>query len=500
MASPLAQSGRFQLDLVRYQLLDGSRSVHLERQPMELLILLVKRRGELVSREEIAAQLWSNGVFVDADQSINRAMRKLRLALHEDPDHPKFVETVVGKGYRFTGDIRITGLASERFQTSTSKPDDSSIVPALGEPHRSSRRIIFSAVLLILSAASIAATWFLSRHRTASPVPRFQSIAVLPLENLSGDPDQEYFAQGMTEALTTELAQISALKVISHTSVVQYKGTKKSLPQIAKELSVDAVVEGAVERAGDKVEITVQLIQAPSDHHLWAKSYERNLRDVLGLQREVTHSITDEIQAKLTPPEKAHLASARPIDPEAYEDYLRGRFLSAGSESDVRKGIAYLQRAIQKDPSYALAYAGLAESYISLGQPWIGGRSPKEVLPQAKAAATKALETDDSLGEAHLAFARVIQLHDWDWQGAEKEYRRALELNPNDTMGHYWYGEYLEAMGRNEEGFLQMRQAMQLDPNAGLADTLGYAFIWPRQYDQAIRAFQKILELSLIHI
>ena len=495
MASPVAQSGRFQLDLVRYQLLDGSRSVHLERQPMELLILLVKRRGELVSREEIAAQLWSNGVFVDADQSINRAMRKLRLALHEDPDHPKFVETVVGKGYRFTGDIRITGLASERFQSSTSKPDDSSIVPAFGEPHRSSRRIIFSAVLLILSAASIAATWFLSRHRTASPAPRFQSIAVLPLENLSGDPDQEYFAEGMTEALTTELAQISALKVISHTSVVQYKGTKKSLPQIAKELSVDAVVEGAVERAGDKVEITVQLIQAPSDHHLWAKSYERDLRDVLDLQREVTHSITDEIQAKLTPPEKAHLASARPIDPEAYEDYLKGRFLL--EKGDVRKSIAYFQEAIQKHPNYALAYAGLANSYISLGLPWGGDLSPKDVLPQAKAAARKALEIDDSVGQAHLALARVIQLYDWDWPAVEKEYRRAVDLNPNDDMAHAWYGEYLQEMGRNEEAFVQMRQAMTLDPlNPGGANELGYAFYTARQYDQAIRAFQKALQLE----
>ncbi len=462
---------------------------------MELLILLVKRRGELVSREEIAAQLWSNGVFVDADQSINRAMRKLRLALQEDPDHPKFVETVVGKGYRFTGDIRITGLASERFQSSTSKPDDSSIVPALGEPHRSSRRIIFSAVLLILSAASIAATWFLSRHRTASPVPRFQSIAVLPLENLSGDPDQEYFAEGMTEALTTELAQISVLKVISHTSVVQYKGTKKSLPQIAQELSVDAVVEGAVQRSGDKVEITVQLIHAPSDRHLWAKSYERSLRDVLELQGEVAHAITDEIKAKLTPLEKARLASARSIDSEVYADYLKGRFLL--DEGDVKKGIAYFQAAIQKDPNYALAYAGLAESYITLGQPWGGDMSPKEVLPQAKAAATKALEIDDSLGEAHAALARIIQLYDWDWPAVEKEYRRGLDLNPNDAMTHAWYGEYLQEMGRNEEAAVQMRQVMILDPlSPDGATELGFIFYTARQYDQAIHAFQKALELE----
>jgi adenylate cyclase len=300
----------------------------------------------------------------------------------------------------------------------------------------------------------------------------------------------------MTEALTTELAQISALKVISRTSVMQYKDTKKPLPQIARELGVDAVIEGAVQRSGDKVEITVQLIHAPSDRHLWAKSYERGLRDVLALQREVAQAIADEIKAKLTPPEKVHLGSARPINSEAYEDYLHGHYLLS-TEGNMRKGIAYFERAIQKDPNYALAYAGLAESYITLSQPWSGALSPKEALPQAKAAATKALAIDDSLGEAHSALAHVIELYDWDWQGAEKEYRRALELNPNDAMAHDWYGEYLQVMGRNEEGFVQVRQAMQLDPlNAHLADDLGFHFYAARQYDDAIRALQKRFELE----
>jgi len=335
---------------------------------------------------------------------------------------------------------------------------------------------------------------FLGKSETAT----IRSLAVLPLENLSRDPDQEYFADGMTEALTTELAQISSLKVISHTSVLQYKGTKKPLPQIAQELSVDAVIEGAVQRSGDKVEITVQLIQAPSDRHLWAKSYERGLPDVLELQREVTHSITDEIRAKLTSPEERRLLSARTINPEAYEDYLKGHFLLWGQgESDARKGIAYFQRAIQKDPNYALAYAGIAECYITLGQPWNGALSPKEILTQAKAAASKALVLDESLGEAHSAFAHVIELYDWDWQGAEKEYRRALELNPNDAMARFWFGEYLQVMGRNEEGFAQMRQAIGLDPlNPNPAAELGAQFYTARQYDQAMRAFQKVFGLE----
>jgi len=311
-----------------------------------------------------------------------------------------------------------------------------------------------------------------------SPDPSaIRSLAVLPLENLSHDPEQEYFADGMTEALTTELAQISALKVISHTSVVQFKGTKKSLPQIAQELGVDAVVEGAVQRSGDKVGITVQLIHAPSDRHLWAKSYERGLRDVLALQREVAQAITDEIKAKPTPPEKVRLASARPINSEAYENYLRGRFLlSTQDDVEARKGMAYFQRAIQKDPNYALAYAGLAESYITLSQPWNGDLTPQEALPQAEAAARKALEIDDSLGEAQLALARVSLYH-WDWPAAEKEYRRALELNPNDAMAHGWYGEYLEAMARNEEAIAELRQAIALDPlNSNHVTHLGSVF------------------------
>ncbi len=352
---------------------------------------------------------------------------------------------------------------------------------------------LVTAALAILLALNVGG--LRDRLGGAPTVPTIRSLAVLPLENLSKDTEQEYFADGMTEALTTELAQISSLKVISRTSVMQYKGTKKPLPQIARELAVDAVIEGAVQRSGDKVGITVQLIHAPSDRHLWAKSYERGLRDVLELQRDAAHAIADEIKAKLTPPEKVHLASARSIDSQAYDDYLKGRF--SLEKGNARKSIEYFQAAIEKHPNHALAYAGLANSYISLGMPWGGDMSPKEVLPQAKAAATKALEIDDSLGDAHLALARVIQLYDWDWSGVEKEYRRALELNPNDAMAHNWYGEYLQEMGRNEEAFVQIRQAMDLDPlSPGGASELGYIFYTARQYDQAIRAFQKALEVE----
>jgi TolB-like protein/Tfp pilus assembly protein PilF len=350
------------------------------------------------------------------------------------------------------------------------------------------------AIVAVLGILAVGIRRYLQRDAVVPPI---RSLAVLPLENLSRDPDQEYFAEGMTEALTTELAQISSLKVISHTSVVQYRGTKKSLPQIAQELNVDAVVEGAVQRSGDKLEITVQLIQGPTDRHIWAKSYERDLRNVLDLQREVTHSITDEIQAKLTSPEKVHLASIRSIDSHPYDDCLRGRF--SAEKGELRKSIAYFQHAIQEDPTYALAYAGLANSYISLGQPWFreGDMRPRDVLPQAEAAARKALEIDDSLGQAHLALARVIQLYDWDWQAVEKEYRRALELNQNDALAHAFLGEYLQEMGRNGEALLEFQRVETLDPlNSSSVADLGYVFYTARQYDDGLREFRRALELE----
>ena len=361
--------------------------------------------------------------------------------------------------------------------------------------------VLIAAGLVIVGVLGIAVSnvgGLRERLRgNATMPPAIRSIAVLPLENLSRDPQQEYFADGMTEELTTELAQIGALKVISHTSVVQYKGSLKSMPQIAKELGVDGVVEGAVEESGDRVEITVQLIHAPSDRHLWAKSYERRLRDVLDLQREVTHSITDELKAELTLPEQMRLSSSRSIDSEAYQDYLRGRYLLSTYDSNAEKAISYFQLAIRKDPNCASAYAGMAEAYIVMGQPWNSALPPNEVLPKAKAAATKAIAIDDSLSEAHSALAHVIELYDWNWTGAENQYRKALQLNPNDVTAHFWYGEYLQAMGRSAEGIAQIRAAIALDPlNPAHVAELGSQFLMARQYDGATLAFQKTFQIE----
>jgi TolB-like protein/DNA-binding winged helix-turn-helix (wHTH) protein/Tfp pilus assembly protein PilF len=505
--------GTFEFDSRARQLRTHGHTIRLHGQSLEILGLLLERPTEVVLREELRARLWPEDTFVDFEHSLNAAVNKLREALGDDANNPRFIETVPRRGYRFVALVERALPASAPDSANHDGPAVSQDAvrllvekPAAELPAQSEARTQWRRVwLAFLACASLVAlfvgfnaTGLRQRFLGSLGPSSIRSLAVLPLENLSRDPEQEYFADGMAEALTTELAQLSALKVVSRTSVMQYKGTKKSLPQIAQELGVDAVVEGAVQRSGEKVQITVQLIHAPSDRHLWAKSYERGLSDVLTLQRDVAHAIADEIKAKLTPPEMARLASARSINSEAYEDYLKGRFLSSTlAESDARKGIAYFQRAIQKDSNYALAYAGLAESYITLSQPWNDALSPKETLPQAKVAATKALAIDDSLGEAHSALAHVIQLHDWDWQGAEKEYRRALELNPNDAMAHLWYGEFLQVMGRNEEALVQIRQAMALDPlNALHVGELGSLFFTARQYDEANRAFQKAFEID----
>ncbi|MCZ6751940.1 MAG: protein kinase [Acidobacteria bacterium] len=339
-----------------------------------------------------------------------------------------------------------------------------------------------------------------SQDKTASSTSSatVRSIAVLPLANLSGDPEQEYFVQGMTEALITDLAKIGSLRVISRTSVMRYNQTDKPLPQIARELNVDTVVEGSVLRSGERVRITAQLIDAAKDQHLWAESYERDLRDVLTLQSEVAGAIAREIKVKLTPQEQAHLASPRSVDPEAYQAYLRGRYYwNKRSEDGFRKGLEYFQQAIAKDPTYALAYAGLADCYALLGAVGYAGAETKEVMAKAKAAARKALEIDDTVAEAHASLAFITFRFDWNWPEAEREFRRAIELNPNYPTAHQWYAMDLGIMERTEEALAEIRRAHELDPlsltiNAGVARLLHSA----GQYDKAIEQIRKTLEMD----
>jgi TolB-like protein len=305
--------------------------------------------------------------------------------------------------------------------------------------------------------------------------PPIQALAVLPLANLSADPEQEYFAGGMREALITEPGKTNIPRVISRQSVMQYKGSKKPLQEIARELNVDAVLEGAVVRSGDRVRVNVHLDRASPEGQLWASAYDRSVRDILRLQEEIARTVTNEVQVKLTPQERTHLTSARLVGPEAHDDYLLGRYILGlavthdtdadkrqYTDQDILAAIGHFKHAIEKDPAYALAYAGLADAYIELGKPVWGGHSPKQTLSDAKEAATMALQLDPSMVEAHFSLAQTLE-YDWNWSEAEKEFKLALKLNPNYPDAHVQYGRLVQALGRNDEAMKEMSRAMELD-------------------------------------
>ncbi len=331
------------------------------------------------------------------------------------------------------------------------------------------------------------------RAATAGPI---ESIAVLPLENLSRDPEQEYFADGMTEALITNLAQIGALRVVSRTSAMRFKGVRKPLPEMARALQADAVVEGSVARFGDRVRITAQLIHAATDRHLWAQSYERDLSDVLALQGEVARAIAEEIRVQLSPQEAARLAEARRVDPEAYESYLRGRYhWSRRSAEALEKAVEAFHQAIAKDPLYAEAYAGLAATYLTMGS--YNFLPPGEAFSKAKAASQRALEIDEATPEAQTCLGGVLFNYQWDWAGSERAYRRAITLGPNFAASYHWYSEYLSAMGRHEESIETVRKAQALDPLALTINVgVGISYFYARRYEEAVELLRRTLELD----
>jgi TolB-like protein/Tfp pilus assembly protein PilF/predicted Ser/Thr protein kinase len=369
-----------------------------------------------------------------------------------------------------------------------------------GAPLRRRRAALALAGVALIAAVAVGLNVGGLRDRLRGPVgpPRIESLAVLPLENLSGDPEQEYFADGMTEELITNLAKVGALKVISRTSMMQYKGTKKALPQIAKELNVDAVIEGSVLREGGQVRITAQLIQASTDQHLWAESYQRDLRGVLALQGEIASAIAEKVRAALTPTERARLASARPVNPETHEAYLKAMFyLYKKTPEGFAKGLALLQQAIEKDPADPLPYAGLALAYPIIYHGPGGTIPPREGFPRARAAALKALELDESSAQAHLALAAIKVYFDWDWTGAEKEFKRALELNPNLPEAHAHYGWYLTLFGRNDQGMAEEKRSAELDPLSPIYTAwVGWMYLNLHQNDKAIAEARKALDID----
>ena len=376
-------------------------------------------------------------------------------------------------------------------------PAASAVRPDAAPPSVSLWAFVKAAGILLVTAAIVFG--ILGRRiwsNAHTGVPRIQSLAVLPLVNISGDPSQDYFADGMTEELITEMGQIGMLRVTSRTSVMQYKGVKRALPQIARELNVDAVVEGSVERVGNRVRIRAQLIHASTDRHVWSRSYEREMQNVLAMQDEVAQAIAAEIRTNVTPRKQAPLTAARLVDPQAYEFYLKGRyFWNKRTEEGLRKGLEYFQGAVSKDPSDPRGHAGIADSYLMLAE--YGAFPARDAVPKAKAAALKALELDDSLAEAHASLAALKEDYDWDWAGAEKEFKRALELNPSYATSHQWYAELLAELGRSKEAVEEITRARELDPLSLIVNTVvGKIFYESRQNDQAVQQLRKTLELD----
>jgi TolB-like protein/DNA-binding winged helix-turn-helix (wHTH) protein/Flp pilus assembly protein TadD len=480
------QFGVFELDLQRAELRKQGVKVKLQEQPLKVLQLLLENPGQIVSREQLRTGIWPANTFVEFDQGLYSVMARLRDALGDSSDSPRFIETVARRGYRFIAPISVINL------------EPATVPQVLKETSRkpSTTRRIISSLLAGLSGGALLLTivFFFdvagAREWLRSRTTPIRSIAVLPLQNLSNDPQQDYFVDGMTDELITELAQIGSLRVISRTSVMYYKNSKETLPQIARELNVDAVLEGSVIRADNRVRITAQLIQVNGDRHIWAKSYERDLRDVLALQSDVARGIVGGVRATLRSSEVS-----RPVDPEAYEAYLRGRrdFNNATSEADLERSISDFQLAIAKDPQSAFGYSGEAVAYAALADFY---RAPKDVMPKAKEAATRALELDEALSEAHDALGWVEFAYEWNWPVAEQHLKRALELNPGNALAHDHYAYYLASLGKGDAPS-ENQTARELDPLSLtiLADSSFY-FYMLRQYDRAIEQGRHALELD----
>jgi len=502
--------GVFELDLQTGELRKQGMKLRLQGQPIQILAMLLENAGSVVMREELRQKLWPADTFVDFDHGLNNSIQKLREVLGDSADTPRYIETLPRKGYRFLRSVETLPTPST-VPTSTQATAGNAVVAAVqlrtpptpGSPaalERGLRRIWLIPVFSVIATTAFLAFYISGvRERLLGRAnPReIHSIAVLPLENLTGDPAQEYFADGMTDALITDLAQIGSLRVISRSSAMRYKGVRKPLSEIAKELNVDAVVEGSVARSGNRVRIDAQLIQAPTDRHLWARSYERDLSDVLVLQGDLARAIAAEIQAKMTSQEQQRLANARSINPAAQEDYLKGLYYWGRRPLGLQKGIEFFQQALEKEPTYALPYAGLALSYATMGSWENGILPPREAMPKAKAAGQRALELDDTLSQAHAALAYVQLHYDWDWAAAEKEFQRAIELNRNDPIAHHWYSHYLTAAGRNEESLAESKRAQELDPlDPVISIHLAWLYYYGHHYDKVIEQSQMVLEAN----
>jgi TolB-like protein/DNA-binding winged helix-turn-helix (wHTH) protein len=498
--------GPFRLDPENKVLLRDGRSVLLTPKAFDVLLLLVERAGQLVEKEEFQRLLWPD-TFVE-EGMLPWNISRLRKKLGETRGQPRFIETVPKRGYRFIASVRLTEAANDQGApaggtlpngggpdaAATMRPDHAR---ENRPPIARSKSAAWVALAAVALAAGATAMIFLSRRprgpaRSAGLTIR--SVAVLPLENLSGDPNQDYLAEGMTDELITDLAQIHSLRVVSRTSVMQFNATRKSLGVVARRLNVDAVVEGTIVKSGDRVRVNAQLIEAADDRHLWAQSFEREAHDLMRLEDSVAQAIAESIRANLSPAERARMRAAGPVDPQAYEDYLWGRYYwNKRTPEGLRRALEYFEQATKKDPNFAGGYAGLADCYVLLSDYNVA--PAEEAFPKAKVAADHALALDPRAFAAHAALGDFHFRYDWNWGAAEKEYREAIALNPNYADGYHRYAEFLVMMGRFDEGLQASEKAAALDPLSLIvqADRAWLLYL-ARRDSQALEALERVIE------
>jgi TolB-like protein/DNA-binding winged helix-turn-helix (wHTH) protein/tetratricopeptide (TPR) repeat protein len=476
------QFGNFEADLRAGELRrDGSR-IKLQEQPFRVLTLLLEHPGEVVSREELRNRLWPADTFVDFDHSLNAAIRRLRDALGDSAEDPKFVETVARRGYRFLAPVN-----GAQTVIAVAPPPPTS-------QHR--RMMVAAGVVLLLGIGALALMLVRNGGGKSSRESPIKSIAVLPLGNLSGDPAQEYLADGITEALIGRLAGIHDLRVISRTSVLRFKETHLSVPEISKTLGVDAIVEGSVIREGSRIRVTAQLIRGATDGHIWSETFDRELRDVLALESEVAQSIAQKVEVTVTGEEHERLRKAPSVSPEVYESYLKGRFALGKSNSgaEIEESIRYFEEALNRDPRFAPAYVGVARANSALSTVFMGAR-PEDAREAAMSAIRKALELDPDSAEAHVILAD-LQEQQWHWTEAEAEYRRALELNSSNPAAHKGLSGWMLRQGRTDEALTWAKRGRELDPLAVSGADIGWILFQARRYDEALEELRSVLAIE----
>ena len=482
----------FELDVRAGELRKRGVRLRLQGQPLQVLAALLNRAGDVVTHEELRAQIWTVDTFVDFDHSLHNAIARLREVLGDSAETPRYIETLPRRGYRFIGPVEGGAVSSPSRSAQTEQPGQ---VPA--GLRLTKYRELLATTFLALLVAGLAIWLARTGAHPTSAAPRLNSIAVLPLENLSGDPSEEFFADGMTDQLITDLAKIGSLRVISRTSVMRYKGTRKSLPEIARELNVDAIVEGSVTRSGQRVRVTAQLVQAPTDQHLWAETYDRDLGDILKLQGEVADVIAGQVRAELTPTQQALIRRAHAVNPDAYDAYLKGRlyFVNEFTKPDsLKKAQRYFEESIQKDPKFALAYAGLADTYVYLT--FAGALQRDQAYRSAKEALATALELDDSIGEAYDTLGVLSFEFYWDWDAADREFNRAIALAPSYSCAHEDRATFLAVIGRRTEALAELTKIDQLDYGLSVGRTESATYYELRDYPHLIEASRRGLLLD----